>query len=105
MKNFNIGHRANFSVKLIINLYLLFPVRAISRGFVTSGDASDVTADRTRASCEILANSDFIYLFYGFVPRFMSSRFVFLSIPTLTHASTLMALQLLNPRGWFGVVN
>ena len=65
MKNFNIGHRANFSDKLIINLYLLFPVRAISRGFVTSGEASDVTADRTRASCEILANSDFIYLFYG----------------------------------------
>ena len=31
MKNFNIGHRANFWDKLIIILHLLFPVRAISR--------------------------------------------------------------------------
>ena len=79
MKNFNIGHRANFSDKLIINLYLLFPVRAISRGFVTSGQASDVTADRTRASCEILANSDFIYYICSTdacVPRFMTSMTV-----------------------------
>ena len=49
MKNFNTGNQENFSDKLIINLYLLFPVRTILRGFVTSGDAFDVTC----ASCEI----------------------------------------------------
>ena len=34
MKNFNIGHRANFKDKLIANLHLSFPVRSISRGTV-----------------------------------------------------------------------
>ena len=33
-ETFNVGHRANFKDKLIVNLHLLFPVRLISRGIV-----------------------------------------------------------------------
>ena len=62
MKTFNVGHRANFKDKLTVNLHLLFPVRLILRGTVIPGEAPDVTADHTRARCEIFTESNLMVI-------------------------------------------
>ena len=60
MKNFNVGHRANFQDKLIVNLHLSFPVRSILRGttigIALTGNQSPL--DVKTLSSLLIPNSD-----------------------------------------------